>query len=119
MANEKRISLSLAIVADGLTAQSTLSFQANLTGTNFVGTVISATTSWVAIPLGALASFERMMIVNQDQTNYISVALDNAGTNTFAKILPGEGIYLTPSTSTLYIKANTAACDYQLCATEV
>lgn len=127
MASEINATISLKIVSAGLTALAATSPVGDLSGSNFVGTVISATTSWVAIPLGSLASFRLLMLRNLDLVNYLQVATANDGTGIFATLQPSISLananvdsvlYFPPTTSTLYIKAHTAACDCQLAATE-
>lgn len=118
MANEIRVSISYSCVESGLTAAGAVNTTASLTGSNFVATVISATTSWVLIPLGALGNFSRIFIRNLDATNFLQVALDNGGAKIFLTLPAGEAAYFMPTSSTLYVKADTAACDYQLAANE-
>lgn len=122
MANEKTVSISFAVAPAGLTgkvAQASKSANYSFSGTELVGAVFNATTSYAAISLGALASFERIYLQNLDATNFISIAGSATPAELIIKILPGEANYFTPSSaSTLYIKADTAAVKYIIVACE-
>ena len=88
-------------------------------GTDAQAQAYTVTTSWVAIPLAALASFKKIYIENTDSTNYIQVAIDGSGTNKILKIDPLDANLFTPDSSqTLYWKANSASCLCILIATE-
>lgn len=119
MANEKRTSISFAVVKDVLNAQLSGSLNEDLSGTNVISGRFSATTSWAAIPVTGLASVDLIAIKNNDATNFIELAVTNDGTNKFAKITAGRMAFFPPAGSvTLYVKADTAACDYTIVAVE-
>ena len=52
-----------------------------------------------------------VLIKNNDATNYIEVGGDSGLTVFKLKVLPGESVLLTPSSATMYFKANTASCN--------
>jgi hypothetical protein len=55
-----------------------------------------------------------------DATNYVEVALDSAvSTQIFAKLLAGDVTLVKAATATLYAKANTAAVNLYVAATEL
>ena len=122
MANEKTISISFGVAPAGLTnkiAQASKSANYSFSGSELVGAVLEATTSYVAIPLGALASFERIYLQNLDATNYVQIAGSATPAELIIKLLAGEAVYFTPlSTCTLFIKANGSAVKYIIVACE-
>lgn len=119
MANEKRVNVSFQTSLGGLTAGVQKSASYDFSGNNFTGALLVATTSYVAIPLGALASFERVAILNNDSTNAIEIAGSATPGEMVISIKAGEVNYFTPkSTTTLYIKAITASVNYLLVACE-
>ena len=48
---------------------------------------------------------------NNDATNFIEVGGDSGLTVFKLKVLPGESILITPSSATMYYKADTATCN--------
>lgn len=119
MANEKQTSINFSVTKNGLRVADVLSLNEDLSGTDFQGQSYTVTTSWTAVPLGALASFDLVFIKNTDSTNYVQLAIDNASAKIFAKLTAGRGAFipLDPS-ATLYWRANTASCVCNLTATE-
>ena len=122
MANEKTVSISFGIAPSGLStkvAQANKTASYGWTGTEFIGGVYNATTSYAAISLGALSAFERIYIQNLDSANFLLVAGSATPGELIIKIPAGEANYFTPQAgSTLYIKADTAAIKYVICACE-
>lgn len=110
MPNTVQTSITLSIVQSGMRLSDTLSLSETSSGTDAIGQPYTVTTSWVAIPLGALASFKKLMIHNTDAANFIQVAIDGSGTNKILKITAGDANLITPDPSqTLYWKADTAS----------
>lgn len=119
MAGEKQTNINFAVSKNNLRVADTLSLSENLSGTDYYAKSWTVTTSWVAIPLDALASFDLLMVVNNDATNFVELATANDGTHKFAKLTAGRGCFLPPnSASTLYWKADTASCVCAVVATE-
>ena len=119
MANEKSTSLNFTVAKNNLRVSDTASLSETLAGTDYYAKSWTVTTSWTAIPLDALASFDLLMIKNTDATNYVELATANDGTHKFAKPTPGRVVFLSdPSASTLYWKANAASCVCNVTATE-
>jgi hypothetical protein len=59
-----------------------------------------------------------LWLYNADATNYVQIALDNAITQIFTKILPG-GVAIIPvytGNPTYYAKANTAGINLRMAA---
>lgn len=70
-----------------------------------------ATGGWAALNIGLCASADIIAAVNEDLTNYIQVASDNAGAKIFGRLTPGRGILLPVEPGvTIYAKANAGAC---------
>lgn len=123
MANEKRLSLSFAVVKDGVTAQLAKTTTGDLSGDQLSATVQSIGTSWEAIVVTDLASVELIAISNLDATNFVEVAVESAGTNKFAKLTaagtPKSTLYVPAASGvTFYAKADTAPCSIQVLAVE-
>jgi len=118
MASEKQTSISFSIAKSNLRVSDTVSLNEDLSGTDYYAKSWTVTTSWVAIPLDALASFDLLFIKNTDATNYVQIALDNASAQIFAKLTAGRAMFLPPNTSTLYWRANTASCVCNVVAVE-
>lgn len=119
MANEKTTSISFQVAKGGVTVRDSVSLSETLSGTDFIGRPVTVTTSWTAIPLGDLASFDLLYARNTDATNYIQIATANDGTHVFAKLTAGRACFLpVDSGATLYWKANSASVVCNLVATE-
>jgi hypothetical protein len=82
--------------------------------------IVTASTSWPAVKNCAFTSESLIAIQNLDATNYVQVALDDDDTEIFARILPLGSPLLLPvlDSAVYYIKANSAACDVAVWATE-
>jgi hypothetical protein len=89
-------------------------------GTDNIGSVqnIGATTEQLVI--GDVTTIGYLFVKNLDATNYVEFDLNTpvAGT-AFAKLLPGESMLLPTRQTTIYAKANTAACDCLVIAFEL
>lgn len=119
MANEKTTSINFSVQKNNLRVNDSLSLIETLAGTDYYAKSWTVTTSWTAIPLDALASFDLLMIKNTDATNYVELATANDGTHKFSKLTPGRATFISdPSASTLYWKANAASCVCNVTATE-
>lgn len=119
MANEKQTSVNFSVTKNNLRVADSLSLSETISGTDYYAKAWTVTTSWTAIPLDALASFDLIMIKNTDATNYVQIATANTGSQIFAKLTAGRGIFICPDPSaTLYWRANSASCVCNVTATE-
>jgi len=119
MANEKQSSVNFSVTKNGLRVSDTLSLNETLAGTDYYAKAWTVTTSWVAIPLDALASFDLIMVKNTDATNYVQIATANDSSHIFAKLTAGRAMFIPADPSaTLYWRANTASCVCNVTATE-
>lgn len=112
MANEKQINISFRISVGGITSAVTVNKSATLVGKPAGQRQQIATGSWQELELASLGNIERLAVKNEDVTNFVEFAFDNAGSNKLAKVVSGDGFYvpLPASTATLYAQADTAAC---------
>jgi len=84
---------------------------------NFIQDILSS--GWNALSFGTVTGVPGACILkNIDATNYFELATDNAGANKFAKVLANGLILLTPSSATIYAKANTATVQCKTAASE-
>lgn len=119
MASEKSTALSFAVSKNGQRVSDQLALVENLAGTDYYAKSWTVTTSWTAIPLDALASFDLLFVKNNDAANYVQLATANDNSQIFAKLTAGRGCFLPPDPSaTLYWRANTASCVCTVTATE-
>lgn len=88
-------------------------------GGDMVRTTQSIGTSAEAIVLGDLATAAVLAVYNTDATNYIEVDSVNTMDKFPQKIPAGGFILLRPQTTTIYAKANTAACVVEILACEL
>jgi len=75
-----------------------------------------ATGTWAAVAVGGFQP-DLVCIKNLDPTNYVQIALDNAGAHIVAKLNAGRICFipLDPS-ATLYAQPNSAICVIQILA---
>jgi hypothetical protein len=91
----------------------------DLTGTNVISNVQAiGEAAWEEVDLGDIGTPGEAAFKNLDETNYLELALDDAGANKFAKLRPGRSAIIPLTSPTLYAKANTAACDLLVVAAE-
>ena len=113
MANEKRATGSFQVGIGALLQTLTVSFTGDLTGQPSSLRQQIATGSWQALQLSAgLASIERIMVKNEDATNYVEFSYASDGSNPIAKVVKLDWFYIAPpaGTTAIYARANTAAC---------
>ena len=119
MATEKRLTLKFTLDKGGLLLELDGTKSESFSGTNSQTYRKTVTTSWTAIDVSMLASVDMIMLKNEDATNFVQVALDNAGAKIFSKITAGRSIFLCGEpTATYYYKADTASCDVSVSACE-
>jgi hypothetical protein len=52
-----------------------------------------------------------LLITNDDTTNYVEIdSVNTFDSGMQQKLIPGQGVVLRPQATTIYAKANTAAC---------
>lgn len=111
MSNKATLNLQMQYTPSG-GVQTTLAKQFDVapTGSQQITGVESLATSSTALNAGSLSGAGALMIINLDATNFVQI--DSASTfDKFPqKIGPGEARVLGPQTTTLFGKADTAAC---------
>jgi len=89
----------------------TFSDTIDMSGTAMFQGPITATTSWVQLPLpAAMSGATHVTVRNNDAANYVELAVDSGGTYIFAKLLAGEFQPIKRIPALPYIRANTASC---------
>ena len=82
-----------------------------------MGVQTAVTTSWAALELGGVTVPDWLMVKNADATNYVELAIDNAGTNKIAKLTAGRAALFPPIAGvTYYVQAHTANCKVRVLA---
>jgi hypothetical protein len=120
MANEIGVSASIAASKGGATISASGTDTADMSGDQMIANVQSVGTSAEALQLGDVSTIGYLFLKNMDATNYVEVALDSAvSTQIFAKLLAGDVTLVKAATATLYAKANTAAVNLYVAATEL
>ena len=112
MANETTLTVGLANTRSGVTVSGSVSLSITQSGTNNLANIQNIGTTTEALVFGDVTTIGYLMVKNLDATNYVELDLNTpvAGT-AFAKLLPGEGCVIPTRQTTIYGKANTAACD--------
>lgn len=109
MANEIQMAVQLAALKSGAQVGYSTAANEDMTGSNLIQTTQPIGTSWEALTFGDISGAPAALLVkNLDATNFVELALANDGTQKFAKIKKGKAILITPSTATIYAKADTA-----------
>lgn len=105
-------------VSGGAMSPGTLTGVYTLTGPARTDTIIDVGTTSETIVFGDISSPFCVALVNLDPTNYVDVARDSGMTNHITRLYPGTTSGMPcvfyPTTSTIYLKANTAACKVKM-----
>lgn len=121
MANEINAACSLTASKGGATVTASGTKTADMAGDQMITNVQAVGTSSETLQLGDVTTLGYLMIKNLDATNYVEVASDTGfGASTIvSKLLAGDIILLKAPVATLYVKANTAACNIAVTAVEL
>lgn len=113
------VTASVALAAGGSISGSG-SISASQAGTNNIGNVQNIGTTTEQLTYGDVTTIGYLFLHNLDSTNYVEFDLNTpvAGT-AFCKLLPGESAFIPTRQTTIYAKANTAACDVHVVAFEL
>ena len=69
------------------------------------------TTGWTSVSFGNLAGVPaKVMLINNDPTNYLQLAGDNAGAELQDKLQPGGDFVIRSPLAAIYAQSHTAAC---------
>lgn len=121
MANEVQVQMSLRASKNGASVTTgSISENITMSGTDMLQTTQNiASSGWNAISFGSITGVpSKVFIKNLDSTNYVELATDNAGANKFIKIGAGGTELFSPSSATIYAKANSADIAWFIVATE-
>jgi hypothetical protein len=122
MADEITIQAALNVQRSTMSLQGAGTQPITPTGTRASGNhMTSATGSWTAVTLiGSGINAGYLFVKNLDGTNYLELALDNAGAQIFAKVRKNEFclVPLKDSTSQIWARANTASVSAIIVAAE-
>lgn len=119
MANEIYTSVQLTARKNGATITSTASGNQTMTGDDMIqGTQVIGTTAELVSFSDITGAPSQVMIQNLDATNFVEIGGDSGLTVFKLKILAGKAILISPSSATMYAKADTAAVRILVVATE-
>lgn len=120
MANEITMTAGLSASKGGAVVNpGTQTKLLTMAGSNMVQYTFPLTTSATAVSFTGITGVPAgVLIKNNDSTNYIEVGGDSGLTVFKLKLLAGEFVLLTPSSATMYYKANTATCQVFVVAVE-
>lgn len=122
MANEISASANLSVTLGGSTVSSTCNKILDIAGNEVLTHIDSIGTSDAALPLSSLDNVGFLLVKNLDTTNFVQISTGTGGSfaaGVIGKIRPGLCWMGEPPSSTLYIKADTAACRYEATAVEL
>lgn len=119
MANEIQVSLTISVEKNGASARGNISLSIDQTGDQFISNVQIIGTSNEALTLSDVSTIGWVYVKNLDAANYVEVFLDSGNTQLVSKLLAGEATLFKPGTTSIYARANTAACNIQVLAAEL
>lgn len=119
MANEIYTSLELTARKNGATITARASGNQDMSGDDLIQTTQVIGTSSEAVSFGEITGAPaQVMIQNLDSTNFVEIGGDSGLTVFKLKIKPGKAILISPSSGTMYAKADTAAVRILIVAAE-
>jgi len=119
MAYEITASANLTARKNNAVVTGVANFTATMTGNNMVSNTQSIGTSAEPIDFGDISGAPAAVLIrNLDSTNYVEIGGDSGLTVFKIKIPAGQCALFTPSSGTVYAKANTAAVLVQVTAVE-
>jgi hypothetical protein len=119
MANEIFTSLELTARKNGATVTSRVSGNQTMTGDDLLQSTQVVGTTSEAVSFGEITGAPaQLFIQNLDTTNFVEIGGDSGLTVFKLKILAGKAILISPSSATMYAKADTAAVRILITAAE-
>lgn len=119
MANEINVQIDLTATKNGVTFRQNVQKIADMAGDEMIQDVQQIGTTTEALTIVDVSTIGYVLLKNLDSTNFIELSTDNANTNKFSKLLPGDLVLLKASSATLYATANTATCKLMVMAIEL
>ncbi len=119
MANEVTFSVSLKATKGNATVNNTANLIASMSGTDMIQATQNIGTTAELVSFGDITGAPQLvMIRNLDSTNFVELGGDSGLTVFKTKIAAGGACLFTPSSATLYAKADTAAVSILVIAVE-
>jgi len=119
MANEGYFSINLKATKAGANVGQSTSKRFSMTGAEMLQATQNIGTSAETISFGGITGAPQMVLVqNLDATNYLELGGDSGLTVFKLKVAAGQSAIFTPTSATLYAKANTAAVNVMVVAIE-
>lgn len=121
MSNEIQKSIYLSVTKSGQTnTLSHANHNITMAGDEMISNVQTiGESAWELVSFGDCASIGECALKNLDATNFIELALDDAGASKIAKLLASRSACIPFSSTTIYAKADTAACKLSVVACEL
>lgn len=112
MADEINLRLQLNVTKDYLSIAKQIADTFDLTGSKYSASVQVIGTVYEALSINSdITTPGFALFINHDAANFVDLSLDQ--TNSFAKILKGQVALIPLATTTIYVRANTAACNLE------
>jgi len=119
MANEITQTVNLTVSKNNASSSFSCIKRIDMTGSAITQATQSIGTTAEVLALGDIVTAPgNLAIKNLDSTNYIEIGGDSGLTVFKVKLLAGQSLIFTPTSATIYAKANTAAVLIQALAIE-
>jgi hypothetical protein len=119
MANEVSFSVALKATKGNASVNQSANLFANMAGTDMLQATQNIGTTAELVSFGDITGAPQfVMIRNLDTTNFVELGGDSGLTVFKTKLLAGQVCLFTPSSATLYAKADTAAVSIMVVAVE-
>ena len=109
MSNEISAGVSIGVSHGADSVSGSASFRANAQTNGFSENEQLIETTATLLDFEDQTTPQLLFIKNLDANNYVQIDANNSFNGFPQKLLPGQGILLTPQTGTIYAKANVAA----------
>lgn len=119
MANEAYYSVNIKAAKNGATVGQSTSKRLSMTGAEMLQATQNIGTTAETVSFGGITGAPQLLLVqNLDTTNYLELGGDSGLTVFKLKVPAGQIAIFTPTSATLYAKANTAAVNALFVAIE-
>lgn len=119
MANEAYYSVTVKASKNGATVNQATSKRLSMTGAEMLQATQNIGTTAETVSFGGIGGVPQLLLVqNLDTTNYLELGGDSGLTVFKLKVPAGQIAVFTPTSATLYAKANTAAVNALFVAIE-
>lgn len=119
MAREGNISINLRVSKNGAAITQNASTTFDVSGSQLIQSTQNIGTTAELLDFGGITGApQAVMVKNLDATNYVEIGGDSGLTVFSLKVPAGQTIFFNPTSSTVYAKANTAAVNVIILASE-